>query len=111
MARASADRSVRVDVLRDEADGRPALHEETFRSLQAEVKRLPTVWLYDERGSRLYDEITRLPEYYLPRREGEILRARTARSSSSAQGTRRTPASYWTDLTPRARSNASSRST
>jgi L-histidine N-alpha-methyltransferase len=46
--------------------------------LQAEVKRLPTVWLYDERGSRLYDEITRLPEYYLPRREGEILRARTA---------------------------------
>ena len=77
MARASADRSVRVDVLRDEADGRPALNEETFRSLQAEVKRLPTVWLYDERGSRLYDEITRLPEYYLPRREGEILRART----------------------------------
>ena len=78
MARASADRSVRVDVLRDEADGRPALYEETFRSLQAEVKGLPTVWLYDERGSRLYDEITRLPEYYLPRREGEILRARTA---------------------------------
>ena len=77
MVRALADRSVRVDVLRDEADGRPALYEETFRSLQAEVKGLPTVWLYDERGSRLYEEITRLPEYYLPRREGEILRART----------------------------------
>ena len=77
MVRALADRSVRVDVLRDEADGRPALYEETFRSLQAEVKGLPTVWLYDERGSRLYDKITRLPEYYLPRREGEILRART----------------------------------
>jgi L-histidine N-alpha-methyltransferase len=44
--------------------------------LQAEVKALPSVWLYDEQGSRLYDEITRLPEYYLPRREGEILRAR-----------------------------------
>jgi L-histidine Nalpha-methyltransferase len=78
MPRASTEQAVRVDVLRDEADGRPALHEETFRSLQAEVKGLPTVWLYDERGSRLYDEITRLPEYYLPRREGEILRARTA---------------------------------
>jgi L-histidine N-alpha-methyltransferase len=39
------------------------------------VKELPTVWLYDERGSRLYDEITRLPEYYLPRREAEILSA------------------------------------
>jgi L-histidine N-alpha-methyltransferase len=85
MARASADRSVRVDVLRAEADGRPALHEETFRSLQAEVKGLPTVWLYDKRGSRLYDEITRLPEYYLPRREGEILRARTAAIATRTQ--------------------------
>jgi L-histidine N-alpha-methyltransferase len=78
MPRASTERGVRVDVLRDEADGRPALYEETFRSLHAEVKGLPAVWLYDERGSRLYDEITRLPEYYLPRREGEILLARAA---------------------------------
>jgi L-histidine N-alpha-methyltransferase len=60
-----------------ERDGtRAALREATFRSLRAEPKGLPTVWLYDARGSRLYDEITRLPEYYLPRREGEILRAR-----------------------------------
>lgn len=78
MPRASTERGVRVDVLRDEADGRPALYEETFRSLHAEEKGLPAVWLYDERGSRLYDEITRLPEYYLPRREGEILLARAA---------------------------------
>src|SRR5207237_10469709 len=54
----------------------PALYEATRRGLQAEPKRLPTVWLYDERGSRLYEEITRLPEYYLPRREREILRLR-----------------------------------
>jgi L-histidine N-alpha-methyltransferase len=53
----------------------PALYEATRRGLQAEPKRLPTVWLYDERGSRLYEEITRLPEYYLPRREREILHA------------------------------------
>jgi L-histidine N-alpha-methyltransferase len=78
MARASMERGVRVDVLRDEADGRQALFEATFRSLHADVKGLPSVWLYDEQGSRLYDEITRLPEYYLPRREGEILRARVA---------------------------------
>jgi L-histidine Nalpha-methyltransferase len=56
----------------------PALYEATRRGLHAEPKRLPTVWLYDERGSRLYEEITRLPEYYLPRREREILRARAA---------------------------------
>ena len=78
MARASTEQRVRVDVLRDDADGRLALSEATLRSLQAEVKELPTVWLYDERGSRLYEEITRLPAYYLPRREEEILRARAA---------------------------------
>ncbi|AFA71865.1 putative methyltransferase [Gordonia polyisoprenivorans VH2] len=37
---------------------------------------LPTKWLYDERGSRLFDEITRLPEYYPTRRETAILRDR-----------------------------------
>jgi L-histidine Nalpha-methyltransferase len=67
------------------ADRRSVLHEATARRLQAEVKELPTVWLYDERGSRLYEEVTRLPEYYLPRREAEILRARSA---SIAQRTR-----------------------
>jgi L-histidine N-alpha-methyltransferase len=36
---------------------------------------LPARWFYDERGSRLFDEITRLPEYYPTRRETEILRA------------------------------------
>jgi L-histidine N-alpha-methyltransferase len=56
----------------------PALYEATRRGLRAEPKQLPTVWLYDELGSRLYEEITRLPEYYLPRREAEILRARAA---------------------------------
>ena len=40
---------------------RPALYEATLRSLQAELKELPSVWLYDEGGSRLYEEITRLP--------------------------------------------------
>ena len=52
------------------------LYEATSRSLQAEPKELPAIWLYDEQGSRLYEEITRLPGYYLPRRESEILRAR-----------------------------------
>jgi L-histidine N-alpha-methyltransferase len=75
MTRATSEQRARVEVLHEEADGRPALYEATVRSLHAEVKQLPSVWLYDERGSRLYEEITRLPEYYLPRREGEILRA------------------------------------
>jgi L-histidine N-alpha-methyltransferase len=63
----------------------PALYEATRRGLQAEPKQLPTVWLYDERGSRLYEEITRLPEYYLPRREREILHARAAEIARRTQ--------------------------
>ena len=55
---------------------RPDLFEATRRSLQREPKELPPVWLYDERGSLLYEAITRLPDYYLPRREAEILAAR-----------------------------------
>jgi len=66
-------------------ESRAALYEATLRSLQAEVKELPAVWLYDERGSRLYEEITRLPAYYLPRREGEILRARAATIAGRTQ--------------------------
>jgi L-histidine N-alpha-methyltransferase len=52
------------------------LYEATRRSLQGQPKELPPVWLYDERGSLLYEEIIRLPDYYLPRREAEILGAR-----------------------------------
>lgn len=45
---------------------------------------LPTKWLYDERGSKLFDEITRLPEYYPTRRETAIL---TAHAPSIAEVT------------------------
>jgi L-histidine Nalpha-methyltransferase len=85
MSRASTEQEVRVDVLRNEAEIRPALYEETLRSLHAEVKALPAVWLYDAPGSRLYDDITRLPEYYLPRRESEILRARAGEIAARTQ--------------------------
>ncbi len=53
------------------------LLEETARGLVAEPKELPSVWLYDARGAELYEQITRLPEYYLPAREREILGARS----------------------------------
>lgn len=46
---------------------------------------LPTKWLYDERGSKLFDEITRLPEYYPTRRETAILRARSAEIASTTR--------------------------
>lgn len=46
--------------------------------LLREPKELGAIWLYDERGSELYEQVARLPEYYLPRREAQILRARSA---------------------------------
>jgi L-histidine N-alpha-methyltransferase len=85
MLSAVTEPRVRVDVLRDEGDDRASLHDATMRGLRAEVKELPPVWLYDEQGSRLYEEITRLPEYYLPRREAEILRDRAAQIAKRTQ--------------------------
>ncbi len=41
-----------------------------------EQPTLPPRWFYDETGSRLFDEITRLPHYYPTRAEREILRER-----------------------------------
>ncbi|HVU51705.1 MAG TPA: L-histidine N(alpha)-methyltransferase [Polyangia bacterium] len=41
--------------------------------LLASPKRLPPWLLYDDAGSALFDEITRLPEYYLTRTEHAIL--------------------------------------
>jgi dimethylhistidine N-methyltransferase len=38
-------------------------------------KRLPSRWLYDDYGSELFEEITRLQEYYVTRVETRILRA------------------------------------
>src|SRR5436190_1930304 len=43
--------------------------------LEAVPKRLPPWLLYDDAGSALFDEITRLPEYYLTRTEHAILGA------------------------------------
>jgi L-histidine N-alpha-methyltransferase len=64
---------VSVDVLLDAEDRRRALHEATACGLRSTPKSIPSIWLYDEHGSQLFDEITRLPEYYPTRREREIL--------------------------------------
>lgn len=50
-----------------------AMLDEILDRLQRSNKRLPSKYFYDERGSRLFDQITRLEEYYLTRKENEIL--------------------------------------
>ena len=52
---------------------RRALVDDVRTGLAAVPRSLPPKWLYDERGSKLFDEITRLPEYYPTERERSIL--------------------------------------
>jgi L-histidine N-alpha-methyltransferase len=52
----------------------PLLVADAVAGLWQSPPVLPAKWLYDKRGSELFDEITRLPEYYPTRRETEILR-------------------------------------
>jgi dimethylhistidine N-methyltransferase len=51
---------------------------DVIAGLTARPKRLPPKYFYDETGSRLFEEITRTPEYYPTRTELEILAARAA---------------------------------
>ena len=62
-----------IDVHLRADDLREALERDVRRGLEAEQKWLPPVWFYDDRGSALFDEITRLPEYYLTRAERRLL--------------------------------------
>jgi dimethylhistidine N-methyltransferase len=48
--------------------------EDVDKGLSASPKYLPCVYFYDYHGSLLFEEICRLPEYYLTRAEAEILR-------------------------------------
>ncbi|XRQ04130.1 L-histidine N(alpha)-methyltransferase [Actinomadura welshii] len=52
------------------------LRRDVREGLTGTPKTLPPKWFYDERGSALFEEITKLEEYYPTRREREILAAR-----------------------------------
>jgi L-histidine N-alpha-methyltransferase len=55
-----------------------ALRHDAWVGLGSFPKHLPPKWFYDERGSQLFDDITRLDEYYPTRRETEILEREAA---------------------------------
>ena len=57
---------------------REAFRADALAGLSAPRKTLPSRWLYDDRGSELFEEITRLPEYYPTRTETGILRENAA---------------------------------
>ncbi len=90
-----------LDVYLDDRDLTRSLHADARAGLTATPKWLPPKWFYDARGSELFEEITRLPEYYptraeraiLARRAGDIARATNAKTlielgSGSSEKTR-----------------------
>ncbi|MFI5750999.1 L-histidine N(alpha)-methyltransferase [Streptomyces sp. NPDC051644] len=64
-----------------------ALRADVLHGLTRHPKTLPPKWFYDAHGSELFEEITRLPEYYPTRAEREILidRAEEIAGASGAQ--------------------------
>lgn len=69
----TASSTVTVDVHLDQRDLRAALERDVRAGLGASPKHIPPTWFYDEEGSRLFEEITRLPEYYPTRAERALL--------------------------------------
>jgi len=51
----------------------PAFRADVLAGLSAPIPAVPARWLYDRRGSELFEEITRLPEYYPTRTETALL--------------------------------------
>jgi L-histidine N-alpha-methyltransferase len=66
---------ITVDVLMGPTDLDDALRADVHRGLTAQPKELPPKWFYDDHGCDLFDQITRLPEYYPTEAERSILRA------------------------------------
>lgn len=67
-----------VEVHLSTGDLRAALEQDVRTGMCAVPKSIPPVWFYDEEGSRLFEEITRLPEYYPTRAERGLLRRHAA---------------------------------
>jgi len=67
------------------SDERATFRDEVLQGLRRSPKAIPARWLYDYRGSELFEEITALPEYYPSRTERAILRTR-ARSIAALTG-------------------------
>ena len=62
-----------VEVRLAPSDLREQLRRDVEEGLSAIPKSIPPAWFYDDRGSKLFDEITRLEEYYQSRTERELL--------------------------------------
>ncbi|EEP69988.1 hypothetical protein MCAG_00315 [Micromonospora sp. ATCC 39149] len=62
-----------LEIYLEEQDLGRSLRDDVRTGLTARPKWLPPKWFYDARGSELFEEITRLPEYYPTRAERSVL--------------------------------------
>ena len=68
-----------LEIVERDADGvDTAFREDVLAGLAQRHKAIPARWFYDEAGSRLFEDITALPEYYPTRAETEIFAAHGA---------------------------------
>jgi L-histidine Nalpha-methyltransferase len=65
-----------MDAPRAAISADPDFRRDVLAGLAAPIRAVPARWLYDRRGSELFEAITRLPEYYLTRTETELLERR-----------------------------------
>jgi dimethylhistidine N-methyltransferase len=63
-----------LDLVEFKLSQHEAFRADLLAGLARRQKTLPSRWLYDQRGSELFEEITGLDEYYLTRTETAILR-------------------------------------
>jgi L-histidine N-alpha-methyltransferase len=63
----------RAHAYTDEVEKRRMLEADVRRGLTSTPKSLPPKYFYDATGSRLFQDITELPEYYLTRTETALL--------------------------------------
>jgi dimethylhistidine N-methyltransferase/ergothioneine biosynthesis protein EgtC len=79
--------SVEIDRRLPEHFFESALRADVLAGLTSTPKSLPPKWFYDERGSELFDKITRLDEYYPTRAERAILTVRAAEIAAATKAT------------------------
>lgn len=76
---------ITVDVHLAGDTARSALETDVLKGLTSTPKELPPKWFYDDRGSELFEAITRLAEYYPTEAERSILRAQASNIVEMAQ--------------------------
>ena len=71
-----------------ETEARSDFAEAVLRGFARRPRSLPCRFLYDARGAELFEEITKLPEYYPTRTETALLQAYAAEIAAQATGIR-----------------------